>query len=271
MHIYDRSKFGALFDAHIHTYYDLHDGMITPDELIKCTLKWKFNWVIAMAHDTLRGVNKIRQLANRKGLPTLPAMEISTGYNHILAYGVQEWHLAKDSWNPEEVIEILREQDCAIYLSHPGINPFQGYWTPEIVRRLDIDGLEWINGSNFFLNNRTHRWFKDWHKGKIAGTDAHHPSQFGFTHTQVMTNTVDSDELVKFLQKGKCKPRGRWVPFHRFLLWEIYITSKRRFFPSFPYENLWISPQTQPRGIFPSYTFNPADWVRELLKKPPIL
>ncbi|MCF2140395.1 MAG: PHP domain-containing protein [Candidatus Lokiarchaeota archaeon] len=266
--MYSRSKFGAIFDAHIHTYYDLHDGTISAEDLIKITLKWGFNWVNAMAHDSLRGLPKIRKLAQEKGLPVIPALEISTGFNHILAYGVQEWHLAKDSWNPEEVIELLREQDCAIYLAHPGLNPFKGYWSPAIVKRLDIDGIEWVNGSNYFLNKRTHRWFKGWKKGKIAGTDAHHISQFGYTFTQVPTSTEDPDELVKYLKRGKCQPGGSYIPINRFLMWEIYIYSKKHFFPSFFFENSWIKPQYQPIGKLPNDSFNAEKWKEDLLKKP---
>ena len=34
---------------------------------------------------------KIKKLAKEESLPTLPGIEIATGYNHILAYGIQEW------------------------------------------------------------------------------------------------------------------------------------------------------------------------------------
>ncbi len=268
--VYPRDKYGALFDAHVHTYFDLHDGTISPKDLITITKKRGFNWVNAMAHDTLRGVPKIQKLAREEGIPVLPSMEISTGFNHILAYGVQEWHLAKDSWDPEIVIDALRDQDCAIYLSHPGLNPFRGYWTPKVVRRLDIDGLEWLNGSIFGLNRRTQQWFRGWKKGRIAGSDAHHPSQFGYAYTQIPTQSKDPDDIVKLLQQGKCYPRGGFVPFHRFLLWETYINLKRHFFPQFAYEGSWIKPQYQPMGELPPSPFDVDVWKSQLLQKPPL-
>lgn len=264
---YPRSQYGALFDAHIHTYFDLHDGRISPKQLIRSTITHGFNWVNAMAHDTLRGVTRIKKLAKDVNLPVIPSMEISTGFNHILAYGVQEWNLAKDTWDPEIVIEKLREQDCAIYLSHPALNPFQGYWTPDIVKELDIDGLEWLNGSNFGLNKRTHKWFEGWTKGKIGGSDAHHPSQFGFAYTQAYTTSSDPDDLVDTLKRGNCTPQGRYVPFHRFLAWELYIQAKKKLFPAFFYEGKWIPPQYQPMGLKPAQKFDPLKWRTKILSQ----
>jgi predicted metal-dependent phosphoesterase TrpH len=266
--IYPIEKFGAVFDAHVHTYFDFHDGNISPKDLVKWSRKWHFNWINAMAHDTLRGVGKIQREAKKYGMPVLPSMEISTGFNHILAYGVSEWGWAKDQWDPLDVIDKLRAQDAAIYLSHPAINPYSGYWTPEIVKRMDVDGIEWINGSNTVLNRITHKLFQNYPKGKIGGSDAHHPSQMGFTCTQVDINSNDVDDLVHALQKGQCYPRGGYVPIHRLGIWNAYILLKRKFFPSFYYEGHWIEPKYEPMGEFPPYHFNPERWKREILNSP---
>ena len=265
--IYEIDKFGAIFDAHIHTYFDFHDGLISPKDLIRYTIKRRFNWVNAMAHDTIRGIHRIKKIAKEYSLPVIPAMEVSTGFNHLLTYGVQEWDLAKDCWNPEEVIERLRAQDCAIFVSHPGINPWKGYWTRAIVDRLDVDGIEWLNGSNFGLNRITRKQFKDYSKGKIAGSDAHHVSQFGFAYTQVDINSNDPDDLVEALKKGKCRPLGRYVPFHRFLMWESYVKIKRKLFPNMNIENYWIKPNYEKMGKEPEIIFSPEKWKKKILKR----
>ncbi|MHA1646999.1 MAG: PHP-associated domain-containing protein [Promethearchaeota archaeon] len=265
---YHRNRYGALFDGHLHTYFDFHDGRITPLQLVKRTKKLGFNWINAMAHDTIRGVPRIKKIAKEYNLPVIPSMEISTSYNHLLAYGVQEWGYAKDCWDPEIVIERLRAQDCAIFISHPGINPYKGYWTPEIVKRLDVDGIEWINGSNYFFNHRTWKWFKNYPKGKIAGTDAHHITNMGFNFTQVDTNSEDPDDLVSALKKGKCRPRGNNVPIERFLAWNFYILSKRRFFPNYPIEGYQIAPNYGKVGIQPDKEIPIEQWRSALLKKP---
>ena len=87
----EMEKFGALFDAHIHMYFDLNGGMLSPRDVVNCTLKKGFNWVLAMTHDTVYGANKVQKLAKEKELPCIVGIEVSTSYNHLLAYGVQEW------------------------------------------------------------------------------------------------------------------------------------------------------------------------------------
>ena len=268
---YKIEDYGAIFDAHVHTYFDFHDGRISPRDLVRGTLKWGFNWVNAMAHDTIRGVERIKKIAREFDLPVIPAMEVSTGYNHLLAYGVQEWKFAKDCWDPEIVIERLRDQDCAIFVAHPGINPYQGLWTPEIVKRLDVDGIEWFNGSNYTKNLITHNKFRNYPKGKIGGTDAHHVSQMGFTFTQVDVNSTDPDDLVAALKKGRCRPGGRGVPIQRFLAWNVYVIAKRKWFPNYQIEHRWSAPFYGKMGIEPEPegTFHLNSWVSQILEKPP--
>ncbi len=264
---YKIAEYGALFDAHTHTYFDFHDGMISPRDLVIHSRKWGFNWINAMAHDTIRGLSRIKKIAKEYYMPVIPSMEISTGFNHLLAFGVQEWNLAKDSWSPEEIIERLRDQDCAIFASHPAINPYHGFWTPEIIKRLDLDGIEWLNGSNTFLNKITRKKFAHYPKGKIAGSDAHHVSQMGFAYTQVDMNSEDPDDLVAALKKGKCHPRGSYVPLHRIGAWEVYINLKRKFFPAFPIENQWIQPNYEKRGIKPTKPFSAVKWKKKILSQ----
>ncbi|MHA1342293.1 MAG: CehA/McbA family metallohydrolase [Promethearchaeota archaeon] len=212
--IFPIEEYGAIFDAHTHLYFDFHDGLFSPIQLIKSTIHAGFNFVCAMSHDTTVGSKKTARIAKEYGLPCISAIEISTIYNHILAYGIQEWKYRRDSITPEEAIELCREQDCAVFLSHPYSSPrgIPGcYWDPPVVSRLDIDGIEWINASLYFLNQITHNVYHKFPLGRrIAGTDAHHPSTFGFAFTQVDISEPNSDELVKAMQKGKCKPYWRY-------------------------------------------------------------
>lgn len=259
--------YGALFDAHVHSYFDFHDGMIPPKSLVKKTKKIGLNWVTAMSHDTTLGISQIKREAKKYNIPVLPAIEISTGYNHILAYGIQEWPYAKDSWNPEVVIEKLREQDCAIYLSHPAFRPLEWYWEPEIASQLDIDGIEWINGSNYFLNHKVWDWYQNWSKGKIAGSDAHHITHLGYSYTQIPIETEDLDDLVSYLKKGICYPQGRMVPLHRFLLWEFYRQLFKKFVGKHFVEGRWVMFNDHPRGVLPEIPFNANQWRKQLLSK----
>ena len=207
---YPIEDYGAIFDAHTHLYFDYHDGLMTPKQLIQSTKRRGFNFVCAMSHDTAVGTKIVARLAKEHDLPCLPGIEISTIHNHILAYGIQEWPFMRDTTKPDEAIDHLRDQDCAIFLSHPysdaGLTPHT-QWMPSVVKRLDIDGIEWVNATIYHQNLKTHRVYKRWPEGRrIAGSDAHHPAVFGFGYTQVAVNSEDPDDVVAAMQKGRCKP-----------------------------------------------------------------
>lgn len=269
---YPIDRYGAIFDAHVHTYFDYHDGLINPKQLIKYTKKNRFNFVNAMAHDTTIGSKKITRMAKESGLPCITGIEISTIYNHILAFGVNQWHYRRDCLEPDIVIEKLRMQDCAIFLSHPGSSPHEkgNYWKPEIVKRLDIDGIEWTNATNYLLNRTTHRWFHDFPKGRrIAGTDAHHPFVIGYAFTQVDINSEDPDDLVSAMQKGYCKPYSSLVPFGRQLYSTFLQKTKSNLIKRRLVEDHWIVPDgDRPGALVPENIVEGKDWVQKIMKRP---
>lgn len=284
-----REQYGALFDAHVHTFYDLHDGRISPGELVSLTRKHGFNWVLAMNHDTTRGYARVKKAAREAGLPCIAGIEISTIYNHVLAYGVQEWSLRDYSWDPAAVIEKLREQGCAVFLAHPCNNPCNGHWTPDIARRLDVDGIEWNNASNSLLNRKTAALFSTFPDGRrIAGTDAHTRYTFGHAYTQVATTSVDPDDLVAAMRKGRCAPRGRYVPLVCVGIEQLAITVKNKLVKRVNADGTCVNVTYQvPNSIAPEgfpapntlterelkKLVRPAamKWRRELLAMPPTL
>lgn len=262
--------YGALFDGHVHTYFDYHDGQITPKQLIQCTLKQGFNYVCAMAHDTIRGTKIIEKMAKDYNLPSVPAMEISTVYNHILAYGVQEWPYRRDVMDPDVVIEYLREQGCAIFLAHPYSDPHDGLWTPEIVKRLDIDGIEWTNATAYMKNWKTHKVYQYFPEGRrIAGSDAHTPAVFGTAFTQVRVNSTDPDDLVAAMRKGLCRAYSSHAPLHRALYMVIQSVTWNNIIKRRWVEGRHVIPKgDHPGSIVPDIIHTSAEWVEKMLKKP---
>jgi predicted metal-dependent phosphoesterase TrpH len=281
--------FGALFDAHVHTCYDLHDGLLTPEELVALNKRHGFNWVLAMNHDTMRGFTKVQRLAKANDFPCINGIEISTTFNHILAYGIQEWPYRSFAWDPETVIDHLRDQDCAIFLAHPCNNPWNGRWTPEIARRLDVDGIEWNNASNSILNKKTATLFDTFPKGRrIAGTDAHTPYTFGHAYTQVATTSSNPDDLVSAMKHGRCTPRGRYVPLVCVGIEQLIIVLKNKVIGYVNVDGKWFKTVQQEPGSIAPEGFPAANildekklkvltkpfattWRKIILKKPPRL
>jgi predicted metal-dependent phosphoesterase TrpH len=261
------SKYGATFDAHAHSYFDFHDGHLSPVQFVKLTRKKGFNWVCALTHDSTRGNARLRNAAQEANLPFLPAIEVSTCYNHILAYGVQEWHWAKDSWEPEITIERLREQGCAVYASHPGAKPLKtgGPWN-DLVYELDFDGVEWINGYEFFSGLTTQRLLHDYVKGKIAGSDAHTAWNFGDAFTQVLSTSENPDDLVSEMRKGRVRPWGRSSFFFGVMGTVILKETWKHTVKKINVEGKWIREQWSKIGTLPDHPISGKAWRESFLE-----
>lgn len=269
---YRIEDYGALFDAHVHTYFDYHDGMITPRQLIRFTKKKGLNFVNAMAHDTIRGVKKIKKLAKENGLPCISAMEVSTTYNHILAFGVNDWPFQRNTLDPDVAIDYLRQQGCAIFLAHPYADAHDGLWTPEIVKRLDIDGIEWTNATSYFHNRKTHQIYKRFPKGRrIAGSDAHTTAVFGSAFTQVAVNSKDPDDLVSNMKKGKCKAYSSIAPIHRAAFMAFKAITWNKVVKLRRIEGRTVIPHgDHPGSIIPDTIHTSKEWKNLILNKPEI-
>jgi len=278
INMYAIDKYGAVFDAHVHTYFDYHDGLISPSELISLTKRNHFNWVLAMAHDTVRGAVIIKRLAKENGLPCIAGMEVSTIHNHFLAYGVQEWPYCRDSLTPEDAVDHLRAQGCAIFISHPFANARGkkknpvGTWTPDILKRLDFDGIEWFNAQSYIFNKKTQEVYKNMPKGRrIAGSDVHHPLSFGYAYTQVDMNSTDPDELVSAMKKGKCTPYGRDVPPYIALRTSLASIFRNQILKRRKVEGRWTKAVGDHVGsIKPAHIMHPVEWKNKFMSTKPL-
>ncbi|MBU1077385.1 MAG: PHP domain-containing protein [Spirochaetes bacterium] len=78
-------------DLHLHT--TVSDGLLSPEELIRCAYKMKYKILGITDHDSLNGISKARQTAENYGLEIIPGCELTAYfYNnemHILAYFIE--------------------------------------------------------------------------------------------------------------------------------------------------------------------------------------
>ena len=78
-------------DLHVHT--DASDGQFSPAQVISLAKEKGVNLLAITDHDTLDGLNKLREQALETDIDILPGVEISAGGDnevHILGYGIHE-------------------------------------------------------------------------------------------------------------------------------------------------------------------------------------
>lgn len=78
-------------DLHVHT--DASDGQFSPAQVISLAVEKGVNLLAITDHDTLDGLQKLREQALYTGIIILPGVEISAGGEnevHILGYGIYE-------------------------------------------------------------------------------------------------------------------------------------------------------------------------------------
>ena len=75
-------------DLHLHTFFS--DGTYSPDELVLETMKAGLCAIAVVDHDTVKGIEPVSDLAEKKALEVLPGIELTAEYEglevHILGY-----------------------------------------------------------------------------------------------------------------------------------------------------------------------------------------
>ena len=130
-----------------------------------------------------------------------------------------------------------------------------------------MDGIEWTNGNLSVLNRIIHKMFKDYDKGRIAGTDAHCAQHFGYSWTQVDIQSEDPDDLVSALKKGKCRPGGTYVPLPLIIWWSLYSTFIHRVRKLHRVNEFIIPSQDVLRGLRPIDEYDGREWRTDFVGK----
>lgn len=81
----------TIFDLHMHSIYSA-DGELAPSKLVDMAYEKGLKIIALSDHDTMKGVEEITELAKKKGIEVIPAIECSTLFEghdvHLLGYGV---------------------------------------------------------------------------------------------------------------------------------------------------------------------------------------
>lgn len=79
--------------ADLHLHSNASDGVLTPEELVKKAAGEGFDLIALTDHDTMAGVARAQDEANRQGIALISGVEFSCGRQgeiHVLGYGMDE-------------------------------------------------------------------------------------------------------------------------------------------------------------------------------------
>jgi len=192
-------------DLHVHTIYS-GDALIGPEEAVLWAKKAGLDGLAITDHDTLRGAERARPVAEREGVVLIPGVEVESRGGHILALGVSE--PPEPGGSLAEVLEAVEDQGGVSVLAHPfNLLAPRGWSYRELVR---LDAVEVVNASQilFPISRRLAvRLAEALGKPMVAGSDAHLPEAVGKAFT-IFEACGDEDDLLEALRKGMVRPCG---------------------------------------------------------------
>lgn len=193
-------------DLHVHTCYS-HDGLITPEELVKYTCRAGLDGVAVTDHNRVDGALK---LAKKLDLLIIPGIEVSSADGHIIGLNVLE--PIPSGLSIEETIEKIHELGGIAIACHPYS------LVKSILKKISLssklDAIEVINASAFPFNrsvNYARQLAINLKLPQVAGSDAHYAPEIGTAYT-LINSERNSEDILKAIQRGLCKPMGKGTP-----------------------------------------------------------
>ena len=207
-----------------------------PQEVYEQARRRGMDFVTITDHDSIDGVERIADLPG-----VLFGEELTCWFPeddckmHVLVYGVTRAdHEALQSLanNIYDVAEYVERNQIAHAVAHPIYrqNEKLERWHLERLMLL-FKGFECLNGAHSALHREAFervldrldraeveklfarhrlrpRWNAPWVKARVGGTDDHGLLNIGRTWTEFPPETQTTDDVLRFLREGRCRPGG---------------------------------------------------------------
>ncbi len=171
------------YGVDLHHHSDQLDGKTPPELLVRSQLAAGLDFIFLSDHDTTINHFQVWELAKRRGMPFVPAIEISPSWGHFNAYPLQlglPWTEDTSQADVQTLFATARDMGAKVIgVNHPFIkygyfenlekNSTQGGFHP------GFDLIE-LNGAVDYekaLHKAWAMWNKGWDTYLQAGTDAH--------------------------------------------------------------------------------------------------
>lgn len=205
-----------IIDLHVHTNRYSKCSSLAPDTAILRAKERKLDGICFTEHNAVWDKKEIRHLSERHNYLILRGMEISTGYGHILVFGLDSYR--KEMENIDQLRAIVRQQGGLMIAAHPfrtPIYPQGGYgdwrlnlpFEQGIKRRLFslVDAIEVFNRrckpEEGLLSLKISQFL---HLKAVAGSDAHKAPEVGTSVTVFTDNIKDEGDFLMALNNGNC-------------------------------------------------------------------
>jgi predicted metal-dependent phosphoesterase TrpH len=212
-------------DLHVHTHYS-EDATTTLNEVVYYAKKRGLDGLAVTDHETLEGAKKLEK--RRPNLTIIPGLEIETPSGHILALNVTT--VIPSKLSILETVEKIHEVGGTAVLAHPAAVLKIGLGQ-KMRSDSNIDAVEVINSGTFPFFLSTYlgcRIAERFNLPRIAGSDAHHPSEIGAAYTIVDAES-NSDDIAGAIRKGVVTPYGKPIKWaERIQRGAFYLAKIRR-------------------------------------------
>ncbi len=206
-------------DLHIHSFYSLHDGVNSPEDILKYAIKIRLDAVAITDHDTLNGFFNGKEFAEKRNITLISGMEVSSSDGHILGLFIRDE--IPRGLSAKETIERIHDQGGLAVAAHP--YDFLRRGVGDLTKTLNFDGIEVLNGRNYFVNGKAKKAAEECGIAPTGGSDAHIIDEVG------NCVTVYEEDLYKEIQNDTTTAEGNLTNPYSILKSKL----KRKFTPFF--------------------------------------
>ena len=215
-------------DLHVHTIHsrdekfgNIIDAFNTHEDIRRRTKEEGLDGVAITDHNTIKGALRFSNYLSQY-MAVIIGEEIVTKSCDVIALGLDTE--IKPGLSLEETFDLIKKYNGIIVADHPFLNFlfFKGIGGEAIKRyRNKIDAVEVLNPSCSTKQNiLAYDIANKLRMSKVAGSDAHFPSEIGLAYT-----IVDADsEVIEIVHAIK---RGEAVPFGKPMPWRLRLERER--------------------------------------------
>jgi predicted metal-dependent phosphoesterase TrpH len=197
-------------DLHVHTGYS-GDALNPIKDINRRCREVPLDGYAVCDHDTIEGLGEARTLAD--GLAVVPGLEISASGAHILCIDPSD--LVPKGLSITETVERIHEQGATAILAHPYALP-RSFVSLKEVEVAGFDAIEVANAAQIPFGV-----VAGWNRGlaeklglpQTGGSDSHIPETVGHAYTVVESSTIEPEDIVEAIRKGRTSVEGSGTGF----------------------------------------------------------